>query len=228
MYFKHSLSVWQDFPQLGAGVLVLEHVSADSVFDLSALYAKARERLDASEEGQMPEIEAWRRAYSQMGLKPTKYRCAAESLLRRFRKEGDLPVFHPVVNLCNAYSLAYATPIAVYDLDQIIGGITVQYVKGNEEHLNFGDEIEHPEEREVVFLDEANYAHSRRWCYRQSKKSIVSPETNNILIVAEAMHERASADVQSLLDSLYQELSQAGIQVAEPVMLSAVESIMEC
>ncbi|HEY3906880.1 MAG TPA: hypothetical protein VGM14_23450 [Streptosporangiaceae bacterium] len=29
------------------------------------------------------------------GLKPTQYRCASESLLRRFRKEGSLPNLHP-------------------------------------------------------------------------------------------------------------------------------------
>ena len=50
-----------------------------------------------------------------MGLKPTQYRCASESLLRRFRKEGSLPRLHPLVDLCNAVSMAYAIPVAVLD-----------------------------------------------------------------------------------------------------------------
>jgi DNA/RNA-binding domain of Phe-tRNA-synthetase-like protein len=48
-----------------------------------------------------------------MGLKPTQYRCAAESLLRRYRKERFLPRIHPLVDLCNAISLAFAIPVAV-------------------------------------------------------------------------------------------------------------------
>ena len=56
-----------------------------------------------------------------MGLKPTQYRCAAESLLRRFRKEGSLPRLHPLVDLCNAVSLAFAVPVAVLDAGRIAG-----------------------------------------------------------------------------------------------------------
>lgn len=54
----------------------------------------------------MPEIAAWRQAYSQMGLKPTKYRSAGEALLRRFKREDDLPRLHPLVDLCNALAQA--------------------------------------------------------------------------------------------------------------------------
>ncbi len=54
-----------------------------------------------------------------MGLKPTKYRSAAEALLRRFRREGELPRLHSVIDLCNAMSLAFALPVAVFDLAQV-------------------------------------------------------------------------------------------------------------
>ncbi len=59
----------------------------------------AAERLAGRTESELEEIQAWRRAFARMGLKPTQYRCAAESLLRRFRKEGALPRIHPVVDL---------------------------------------------------------------------------------------------------------------------------------
>jgi DNA/RNA-binding domain of Phe-tRNA-synthetase-like protein len=150
----------------------------------------------------MPEIAAWRKTYAQMGLKPTKYRCAAESLLRRFRKEGALPSFHPLVDLCNALSLAYAMPIAVYDIDAIFSGLEVRYATSSEEHLNFSGHIEHPEPNEVVFVDQEDHAHSRRWCFRQSKHSVVSPVTTSALIVAEGQHTGAEGDITSLLDEL--------------------------
>jgi DNA/RNA-binding domain of Phe-tRNA-synthetase-like protein len=72
------------------------------------LEAAAAARLDAQPESEFAEIQAWRRAFSQMGLRPTQYRCAAEALLRRFRKERHLPQLHPLVDLCNAASAAYA------------------------------------------------------------------------------------------------------------------------
>ena len=77
----------------------------------------------------MPEIQAWRRAFAAMGLKPTQYRCAAESLLRRFRKEGSLPRLHPLVDLCNAVSLAFAIPVAVLDVAEIAWPLEVRYAE---------------------------------------------------------------------------------------------------
>jgi DNA/RNA-binding domain of Phe-tRNA-synthetase-like protein len=62
-----------------------------------------------------------------MGLKPTQYRCASEALLRRFRKDGSLPWIHPLVDVCKAASVAYATPIAMFDLDQVTRNLTVRH-----------------------------------------------------------------------------------------------------
>jgi hypothetical protein len=74
----------------------------------------AQSRLQAGAESELPAIQAWRRAFARMGLKPTQYRCASEALLRRLRKEGTLPPLHPLVDLCNAVSVAYAVPVAVF------------------------------------------------------------------------------------------------------------------
>lgn len=119
-------------------------------------------------ESELPEIQAWRRAFAQLGLKPTQYRCASESLLRRFRKEGRLPALHPLVDLCNAVSLAFAVPVAVLDVAQITGPLKVRYATGTETYLTFASETEHPAEGEVIFADQAGHAHARRWTNRQS------------------------------------------------------------
>jgi len=75
-----------------------------------ALGKVAAARLAVSSEAEFPEVQAWRRAFTQMGLKPTQYRCASESLLRRYRKQGSLSQLHPLVDLCNATSIAFAIP----------------------------------------------------------------------------------------------------------------------
>ena len=120
MHFQHSAQLWRDFPALVPGVLYIEGIPAaggartSPAVDRYAAIAKSR-LATVTAESELPEIQAWRRAFAQMGLKPTQYRCASESLLRRFRKEGSLPALHPLVDLCNAISLAFAIPLAVLD-----------------------------------------------------------------------------------------------------------------
>ena len=94
-------------------------------------------------------------AYAKMGLKPTQYRCAAEALLRRFRKEGSLPRLHPLVDLCNAVSVAFAIPVAVLDVARVGWPLEVRYAAGDEDYLTFGGDVEHPDAGEVIFADRA-------------------------------------------------------------------------
>lgn len=209
MYFSHTQEIWQQFPQLVPGLLVVDgiHLQVDIETQLEFWYQRARERLSQRPESQMPEISAWRQAYAQMGLKPTKYRSAAEALLRRFKREDDLPRLHPLVDFCNAISLAFALPVAVLDLAKVEGYLEVRYAKGTEEYLAFSGEIENPPPGEVIFVDAANQAHARRWTFRQSLHSSVSPETTHVLIISEAMHKSAATDIRDLIGVLAKEIT---------------------
>jgi DNA/RNA-binding domain of Phe-tRNA-synthetase-like protein len=205
MYFCHSSKIWQQFPQLGPGLLVVDEIQPQVEVEdyLQPWYQRARERLSSvGSESQLAEVSAWRRAYSQMGFKPTKYRSAAEALLRRFRREDDLPRLHPLVDLCNAVSLAFALPVAVFDLAKVDTYLEVRHAKGTEQYLAFSGEIETPSPNEVIFADAADQVHARRWTFRQSRRSVVSPETRRALIVSEGLHETAVTDVAALLDAL--------------------------
>ncbi|GAA1750472.1 B3/B4 domain-containing protein [Nonomuraea bangladeshensis] len=209
MRFQHSAALWRDFPELVPGVLVARGLNAGvSVDDRLVPYAEAAaKRLATATESELPEIQAWRRAFTRMGLKPTQYRCASESLLRRFRKEGALPRLHPLIDLCNAVSIAYAIPVAVFDLSRVAGDLEVRYATGEETYLTFSGDDEHPAPGEVVFADAEGRAHARRWTNRQSGLSAVRPDTADVLIVAEALHETARADVEALMDALAAELT---------------------
>ncbi len=168
--------------------------------------AVAKSRLAERPEGEWPEIQAWRRAFSRMGLRPTQYRCAAESLLRRLRREGALPQLHPLVDLCNAVSLAFAIPVAVFDVSKITGHLQVRHAVGDEEYLTFSGDVEHADAGEVIFSDQEGRAHARRWTNRQSGLSAVQGSTTAALIVAEAMHASASSDVAQLSAAVADEL----------------------
>jgi DNA/RNA-binding domain of Phe-tRNA-synthetase-like protein len=204
VHFEHSDPIWRDFPELVPGVLLAEGISSDVSADArtDAFTDMARKRLEHAAESELPEIRAWRRAFAKMGLKPTQYRCASESLLRRFRKEGALPRIHPLVDICNAVSLAYAIPVAVFDVSQIVGHIQVRYADGDESYLSFAGEIQHPDPDEVIFADRARQAHARRWTNRQSALSATADTTTQALIVAEALHDLAARDVPELMAAI--------------------------
>ncbi|MGH3319914.1 MAG: B3/B4 domain-containing protein [Streptosporangiaceae bacterium] len=165
MYFQHASEIWRDFPELVPGALSVEGITGDVDVGskVATFNAVAERRLATTSAGELPEIQAWRRAFSRMGLKPTQYRCAAESLLRRFAKERSLPRLHPLVDVCNAISLAFATPVAVFDVSQIVGYMEVRYAAGDETYLTFAGETESPHAHEVIFADGAGRAHARRW-----------------------------------------------------------------
>ena len=153
MHFAHTPAIWQTFPELVAGVIhvdgVHDHASVQPALTRHIDIAKSK--LQASAESDLPAIQAWRRAFARMGLKPTQYRCAAEALLRRLRKEGNLPPLHPLVDLCNAMSVAYAIPIAVFDLAHVAGALQVRHATGDEDYLAFSGEHERPDAGEVIF-----------------------------------------------------------------------------
>jgi DNA/RNA-binding domain of Phe-tRNA-synthetase-like protein len=211
MEFQHAAEIWRDFPELVPGVVFADGITPDAkVTDgISRFSDIARSRLSEAPESEFPEIQAWRRAFTRMGLKPTQYRCASESLLRRFRKEGSLPPLHPLVDLCNAISLAFATPIAVFDLSEISGGLQVRYAAGDEQYLTFAGDIENPAPHEVIFADAAGQAHARRWTNRQSGRSAIRDSTSTVLIIAEALHPTAAADMSRLIPTLVTELTAA-------------------
>ncbi|NES31940.1 hypothetical protein GCE86_11680 [Micromonospora terminaliae] len=223
MRFRHSPEIWSAFPELTCGVLHATGITpaADVTPRLTRYADTARARLAGGTEGGFPEIQAWRRAFARTGSPPTRYRCAAESLLRRFRRDGALPRLHPLVDLGNALSLGYAVPVAVLDLARIAGDLTVRPALGTETYLTLGGDEEHPEPGEPIFADAAGRAHSRRWTHRQSGASAVRAETAEVLVVIEAMHEDGPRVVPRMLTELAGALAEEWGVPARTALLTA-------
>jgi len=115
--FQHSGEIWHDFPELVAGVMFADGITPGVAVDdrVARFTPIASSRLTGLPESELPEIRAWRRVFTRMGLKPTQYRCAAEALLR----------LHPLIDLCNAASAAFAIPVAVFAIWSITPVATV-------------------------------------------------------------------------------------------------------
>ncbi len=204
MHFFYAKNIQKDFPELITGVITIDGVTpAGNVSAWTEHFCDiAGRRLALETEGTFPEIQAWRKAFGRMGLKPTQYRCASEALLRRFRTDMALPNVHPLVDLCNSISIAFAIPIAVFDRSKVIGDMEFRCTDGSEVYETFGGEIENPDVGEIIFADTSARAHARRWVNRQSGYSAVRDETTHVLIVTEAMHETARRDIAQLVAAL--------------------------
>jgi DNA/RNA-binding domain of Phe-tRNA-synthetase-like protein len=201
--FSYDDAVVEHYPGIHAGVILATGLvngpsSPELIAAFMAEQAAVTDRLQGTELAEIPSIAAWRRAFTRFGAKPTQYRNAAESLLRRLSKQGDIPSISTLVDMGNLISIRYALPVAIFDQDQIAGEITVRIADGSEPFADLGSsESVHPEPGEVIFVDANNDVSARRWCWRQSAKSATSPSTVNAMIVIEGHHETAQAVIQS-------------------------------
>ena len=213
--FHYDQAVLADYPAIQAGVLFATGLcNGPTPPALHTRYvaeqAAVNSRLPASL-SDMPALAAWRGAFRRFGVNPTQYRCAAEALLRRLAKAGDIPSINTLVDLGNLVSIRYALPVAVFDWRAVTGTITVQRATGNERFTELGSQAAvHPEPGEVVFSDATGMVLARRWCWRQSAESAAQPDTTTALIVIEAHHTDGPTDVANALAELRALLADYG------------------
>lgn len=213
-YFRYSDEILAYYPNVVGGVIHARGVRNDATpdalrRDYAAEQAAVQARIGSTPLSQLPSLAAWRAAFRAFGVDPTQYRCAAESLLRRLTKQGDIPSINTLVDIGNLVSIRYGLPVAVFDLAQIAGSITVQFARGDEPFSDLGSsESIHPEVGEVVFTDEAGVVHARRWCWRQSAQSAAREMTSEIVITIESHHERGRLDVEAAQADVLELLKQ--------------------
>lgn len=210
--FQYHPEILSRFPLIAGGVLVIKGLinrpSTPEVFELyQNEQQKVLERLGSTPLSELPTLAGWRVAFRAFGVDPTGYRSAAEALLRRLTKKGDIPSINTLVDLCNLVSIRYGLPVAAIDTRQINGQITVRFARGDEKFVNLGQaEGDHPASGEVIFTDEKEVVIARRWCWRQSEESAARETTSDVIITIEAQNQggmelvrNAIADLKKLL-----------------------------
>ncbi len=206
--FCYDSAVLDRFPTIHGGVILAcrLHNGPTPPALAAAFLAEQRAtlaRLGETPLSEVPSLAAWRRAFSAFGVKPTQYRSAAEALLRRLTKHGDIPSVNLLVDLGNLVSIRYALPVAIFDLRAITGTLSVRFARGDERFTDLGtDEVVHPDPGEVIFADETGLVSARRWCWRQSDQSAARADTTEALITVEGHHASAEEDVRAALADL--------------------------
>lgn len=99
-------------------------------------YCKANYRLETI--SQRTQIAATREMYLNCGKKPSRYRPAAEQLMRRIVKNIGINNVNTLVDLVNLVSLKSGYSIGGFDADAIIGNIEAGIGKENEPYNGIG------------------------------------------------------------------------------------------
>jgi len=206
--FQYDTGILTRYPTVVGGVILAQGMTnGPTPKDLQAAFIAEQQvtlqRIGATTLSQIPSLAAWRSVFRGFGVDPTQYRSAAEALLRRLTKKGDIPGINLLVDLGNLVSIRYALPVAVFDTRSLNGAVTVHFANGSERYTTLGqDELEHPEPGEVVFSDDTQLVIARRWCWRQSDQSAAQQETTQAIITVEALHAEGKEDVDAALDDL--------------------------
>src|SRR5713101_9701641 len=206
--FRYHPDILARYPGIAGGVILAQGMTnVPTPKDLQAAFHAEQQatlqRIGTTPLSQVESLAAWRSAFRSFDVDPTQYRSAAEALLRRLTKKGDIPSINLLVDLGNLVSIRYALPVAVFDTHTLHGAVTVHFADGSERYTTLGqDEVEHPEPGEVVFSDETKLVIARRWCWRQSEDSAANAETRNAIITVEAHHAEGHQDVEAALNDL--------------------------
>lgn len=206
--FRYDEALVARYPEVVGGVILARGVvNGPTPAALAEAYAAEQAatiaRIGETPLSQLPSLAAWRAAFRGFGVEPTQYRCAAEALLRRLTKLGSIPNLNALVDLGNLVSIRHALPVAIFDLRETTGVVTVRFAEGDERFTPLGQETpEQPAPGEVIFCDDAGLVSARRWCWRQSAESAARDETSTVLITVEAQHPGGRADVEAALRDL--------------------------
>ena len=212
--FRYAPGVLSEFPSLHSGLILAEgvHNMPSPAGLLEAFCLEQKEVLE--EIGQTPlseinSLAAWRTAFRKFGVDPTQYRSAAEALLRRLTKKGDIPTINALADVANMVSIHYALPVAAFDLERLTLPITVRFADGSERYTPLDEDVlESPAPGEVIFADETGLVVARRWCYRQSDESAVREGTRRVLFTIEAQHVGGQGDVHKATSELLNLINQ--------------------
>jgi DNA/RNA-binding domain of Phe-tRNA-synthetase-like protein len=206
--FRYHPAIVARYPNVVGGVILARGMTnGPAPEDLQAAFRAEQQatlrRIGDTPLSQIESLAAWRSVFRSFDVDPTQYRSAAEALLRRLTKKGDIPSINMLVDLGNLVSIRYAIPVAVFDTRALQGAVTVHFADGSERYTTLGqDEVEHPEPGEVVFSDETKLVIARRWCWRQSDQSAAQEDTTQAIITVEAHHAEGQKDIDAALEDL--------------------------
>lgn len=172
--------------------------------------ASARAVLATGPVEEVPHVAAWREAYRAFGAKPQRTRNSLEALMRR--ADAGLPRVNRLTDIYNAVSVIHQIPLGGEDALRYQGVPQLRRASGEEpfDTVAAGEPvIEHPEQGEVVWCDDAG-ATCRRWNWRQARRTQLRDDTTVALFVLDALAPVTDEQVQAAAEDLETHLTRLG------------------
>ena len=211
MIYHVDSPLFFNYPGYVRGLVVVRRaVNIESPIDevarmLRSAQKTIRQRTDLEPLSTHPHIAAWREAYRAFGAKPSEYPSSIEALVKRVRRDDDVPYINTLAAICNSASLRYLVPIGGHAIDVMSpdGKLRLGFANGDEEFTPFGgDSIEHPYRGEVVFTYNTSTVLCRRWTWRQGEFSKLQRTTTAVVINVDGLPPVTRADVETICHDL--------------------------
>ena len=142
MHITISEEFTKVFPEFAGCALTATVKNSESDEDLwkeiATLSDSYRQVLTEETIKQMPPIHATREAYKKFGKAPSRYRPAAEALIRRIVKGEELYKINTLADLVNLASIYTGYSIGGFDLDKIQGDLVLGIGSAGEPYEGIG------------------------------------------------------------------------------------------
>lgn len=207
MKFSVDHQIFERFPALILGVVAVTGIdNRGESGELKTLLQESEAEIGrnylSESLSQHPKIQAWRRAYSEFGAKPKKYKSSVESLYRMVLKGSGLKPINKLVDAYNFVSLKHMLPLGGDDADKIDGDIRLQLAKGGEPFIPLNSQESEPAQPgEVVYLDDKEIL-CRRWNWRECDKTKMTEETSNAVLVVEGLPPAGVNEIETAAQEL--------------------------
>ncbi len=166
--------------------------------------AEAIELMGGREVADHIEIQQWRGAYRQFGVKKTSYRNACEALLRRIKRGDGLPRVLPLVDLYNSLSIKYRIPVGADDLATLMPPLAFRHSRPGDGFRDLAGDPhsdDPPKPGEVVLADKAHVL-CRRWNWRQDARSRIQPTTRDATVVLQTLADDGAERLTNAAEEL--------------------------
>ncbi|WP_353958318.1 B3/B4 domain-containing protein [Fictibacillus sp. b24] len=168
-------------------------------------------RLEEKTAADYPGVAEYRSVFKTLGTDPSRYRPASEALLRRVLGGKDLPPINSGVDVNNFFSIRFAIPIGLYNLDQIQGDVEIRIgvAEDSYEGLN-GREMNM--EGKLLSADSAGAFGSP---IVDSKRTMVDETVRNALHIVYLQPSMDKNEARQLLESMAKMFTQVNGGSAE-------------
>src|SRR3990167_549572 len=145
-------------------------------------------------------IKGWLKQFKEMGLNPNQISPAQIVMIKRICNGKNIPNINVIVDLANIMAVSSKLPVGAFDLEKIIGQITLRTSKTAEKYLPlFEDKEELVPENEIVYADEDKiFSRYSKDC----DLTKITPQTNKVFFVIDGTKDNSREEIMEYLNRL--------------------------